>query len=87
MLKLEPTEAENVLVACPGHLSDKLKALAPDLDALLRAGAHPAAEARADDVILVQTLGLTASDCRLLRTAADTLRNRRYSRIPDHESD
>jgi adenine-specific DNA methylase len=80
MLKLEPTEAENVLVASPKVENDVLLALCEDLDTLLRSGEHGAAQARADYVILQKGLGLSQSDCQILGMATDILRNRRYSR-------
>ena len=80
MLKLEPTEAENVLIASPKVENDVLLALCEDLDTLLRSGEHVAAQARADYVILQKGLGLSQSDCQILGMATDILRNRRYSR-------
>jgi len=80
MLKLEPSEAQNVVLASAktGHAG--LSHLALELDALVRTGDDEAAQARADSVILQQGLGLSPVDCRLLRTASETLRNRRYLR-------
>ncbi len=80
MLKLEPTEAENVLVALPQSNDGRLAELVEELDALLRSGDDASAQSRADEAILKQDIGLSESDCRLLRMAAETLRTRRYSR-------
>ena len=77
MLKIEPTEAERVLVAAGG---EGLTALAHELDGMVRAGAAGEAQTQADDVILRRGLGLSAKDCRVLREAAETLGHRRYSR-------
>jgi len=80
MLKLEPTEAENVIVAWPQHTNGKLKAMLEELDTLVRSGDIAHAQARADAMILREGIGLSKNDCRLLQEAADTLRDRRYSR-------
>jgi hypothetical protein len=83
MLKLEPTEAEKVLVpqlqSSPGLL---LAELAQEMDALLRKDGREAALAYADVQILQKGLGLDAHDCNLLRRAAEVLQGRRYSRSP-----
>jgi predicted RNA methylase len=85
MLKLEPTEAQSVLLAAPRQRNGKLRQLAAELDALVRMGKDEAAQARADQVILRDDLGLGEADCRLLRTAAEHLRCRRYSRSSNHD--
>lgn len=78
MLKLEPTEAENVLVAVPDGIDPSaLSALAAELDELARAISDEAARRRADEVILQGMMGLDASACALLNSAAVTLRARR----------
>lgn len=80
MLKLEPKEAESVLVP----LGAEKTALAPEvqreLDTLLRAGEFDRARAIADDVFLRGELGLSMRECDILRVAAQMLRNRRQSR-------
>lgn len=80
MLKLEPTEAENIMVARTPKRDAILTALAEELDELLRKGDGSTAQARADKVILKDGIGLTQNECLLLRTAAEALRNRRYAR-------
>lgn len=80
MLKLEPTEAEKVVLASWRTANGKLVDIARELDALLRNGLHEIAQARADSAILREGMGLSRSDCRLLKKAAETLRKRRYSR-------
>jgi adenine-specific DNA methylase len=80
MLKLEPTEAENVRIASPDIDNDRMMELIEELDALIRNGDFTTAQSRADSVILMEGLGLSQSDCRLLEVATNTLRNRRYSR-------
>jgi adenine-specific DNA methylase len=80
MLKLEPTEAENVLIACPDVQIARLLSLTEELDMLIRKGDVSSALDRADSVILREGIGLSRSDCDLLKLATDKLRDRRYSR-------
>jgi adenine-specific DNA-methyltransferase len=77
MLKLEPTEAERVLVAHPVSGQHRLDDLALDLDAMVRAGHEKDAQRRADEEVLVKRLGLSRTECFLLAKTADNLRNRR----------
>jgi adenine-specific DNA-methyltransferase len=86
MLKLEPAEAGNVLVPSPGtSAARKLAELAEELDELVRNDNEEAAHARADSVILNEMLGLGAAECKLLRSAAITLRSRRGYRESANE--
>jgi adenine-specific DNA-methyltransferase len=79
MLKLEPTEAANVLVPWPGDAAGAwLTRLAEELDISVRQQGNGAVPAGADTAILQERLGLSPSDCDLLRSAAETLRERRY---------
>jgi adenine-specific DNA methylase len=78
MLKLEPKEAEKVLLAV--GKTDVCTALAPELNRLLRSGKAKDARDLADSVVLRGQLGLSASDCRLLSSAARALRTRRQHR-------
>jgi hypothetical protein len=80
MLKLEPTEAENVAIPLPQNDDLRLVELAEELDALVRGGKGKVAQSQVDTVILQHGLGLSQTDCRLLRTAAEILRDRRYAR-------
>lgn len=80
LLKLEPTEAERVLVANPPLPRARLDALAEELDVLIRAGHGTDARDRADAVILGEGLGLTEAEWRALRAAAEVLRARRTGR-------
>jgi hypothetical protein len=81
MLKLEPTEAGNVLVPWPGDAGGAwLTRLAEELDISVRQQGNGAVPAGADTAILQERLGLSPSDCDLLRSAAETLRERRYCR-------
>lgn len=80
MLKLEPSEAENVVLASWNVANSKLVDLARELDVLLRDGLDEDAQAQADAAILRESMGLSRSDCRLLKKAAETLQKRRYSR-------
>jgi len=77
MLKLEPSEAENVLLA--SH-KGRMGALVEELDRLVRDGRQEAAYIRADQVILRQSMGLTPEDIGRLREGAHILQQRRYSR-------
>lgn len=76
MLKLEPSEAERVLmplyVARPEFLNT--------IDRLVRQGNEHEARQLADEVILRQCLGLTASQCQVLSDSADELASRRTRR-------
>ena len=78
MLKLEPTEAENVLIAVPQTL--RKHGLPSELDEILRTGGDQTAVECADRAILHEDLGLSVADCELLRRAAESLRARRYDR-------
>ena len=81
MLKIEPTEAENVLLPFPEKTGDSwLFDLARELDASVRSEGDGVGRTCADEVILRDALGLSRADCQLLRTAGDVLRDRRYSR-------
>jgi len=80
MLKLEPTEAGRVLVACPISSSIDLEGLASELDLLLRKGQIDTAKTLADSVILRDWIGLERADCVLLSKAADELRAHRCMR-------
>jgi adenine-specific DNA methylase len=80
MLKLEPTEAENCILANPGLNASQLNELSSELDLLIRASRQTDAQEIADSVVLQQQLGLTRSDCVLLGSAAQELVNRRYRR-------
>lgn len=77
MLKLEPTEAEQVLVASPMLDPDALEALASELDSLLRSGNVAAARERADEVVLGRGAGLSAEAIRTIRDGWKLLRDRR----------
>lgn len=86
MLKLEPTEAEKVLVARPeASKTVDLAGLAEELDATSRGAGDEEAHVRADEVILKQMLGLTSTECKLLRSSASLLRSRRGYRDRAHE--
>jgi len=80
MLKLEPTEAENVVIASSQRHNGRLVELAEELNALARNSDEATMQIRADAVVLQDGLGLSQKDCGLLRKAADSLRQRRYSR-------
>ncbi len=78
MLKLEPTEAGNVLLAGDDRSAGHLDSLARELDSLLRRGESSAARHLADKALLIDALGLDEEDCRALRSATDLLCQRRW---------
>lgn len=79
MLKLEPTEAERVLVPIIPK-KDNLDALALELDQVARSRGEEACVSYADQALLRRRLGLSAADVRLLYDSAALLRERRTSR-------
>lgn len=80
MLKLEPTEAERVLMPMLAVPADHLSDVSDQIDSLSRGGRAIDAEVLADTELLERGLGLSRNDVGLLRGAADILRERRYSR-------
>lgn len=80
MLKLEPTEAERVLIALPNIEPNGLDEFAHELDRLSRIGKCGVARELADELILVNGLGLTRRECRLFAEGNDLLRTRRLYR-------
>jgi adenine-specific DNA methylase len=72
MLKLEPSEAENVRMVVPESLP--VDAIKQSLDNLLREEQFEVALDYADTNILVSSLGLTHGDCTALRDGFNTLR-------------
>jgi hypothetical protein len=80
MLKLEPSEAGKCIVAAPELSDSYLVDFARDLDTLVRANKEKIAQERADKVILQKGLGLSWSDCQILREAGEQLANRRFAR-------
>ncbi len=73
MLKLEPSEAERVLIALP-YPRDAV-GLVTELDSLLRKDNSVGAQDLADDSVLRRRLGLSKSECTVLRDAAGQLEN------------
>jgi len=80
MLKIEPKEAEKVVLATPNLPPEVSSALLEELDSLVRAGRIEEARNRADDFTLSKGLGLTRTEQILLRGAANSLWERRYTR-------
>lgn len=86
MLKLEPSEAESVLIPCPDRsASNRLTQLALELDEVVRTAGGEEARALADDIVLRKMLGLSRVDCELLASAAMNLKSRRGYRDSGHE--
>ena len=77
MLKLEPSEARQVLITTP---TGDFEGLETELGSLLRAGRTDEAHGLADHTLLQNGLGLTPKECATLWDAAQTLRDRRYYR-------
>lgn len=77
VLKLEPTEAERIVMPRP---SKAHRRLLPEADRLLRARRYDELRDTVDEAILVRDLGLTAQDVARLRRAVDRLRGRRRAR-------
>jgi adenine-specific DNA-methyltransferase len=80
MLKLEPTEAEHVLVPNAILVHKRSLQLTAELDAAAREGREGEVQRRADEAILREELGLSRAECLLLAGAATILRRRRYAR-------
>lgn len=77
VLKLEPTEAERLVVARPsaGHAK-----LLDKVDSLVRERRYDELSAHVDEAVLVSELGISAADVAVLRNAAQLLRERRRTR-------
>ena len=80
MLKIEPTEADNILIAAPAVSSCDYDDLCTEIDGLLRQSRVSCAEELADKVFLIEGLGLTHNECRILSAGADLLTTRRRER-------
>jgi adenine-specific DNA-methyltransferase len=78
LLKIEPSEAERILVAMPGEWGkhDSLEAL----DSITRHGRLGVTQATVDRMILRDQLGLSVKDCQTLIEGAEALRARRLGR-------
>lgn len=79
MLKLEPSEAERLLLPCNPELSLPDQDLL-ELDRLVRTGNSPEAQTAADRLFLTQYLGLHDREVSILREALSTLRSWRQHR-------
>jgi len=80
MLKVEPAEAENCVVAGASLPNALLSSLADELDSLIRIGNDSEAQDKADSYILREHLGLSFNECKSLKEAAAILMNRRCAR-------
>jgi hypothetical protein len=83
ILKMEPREAATLPVPNPDAMCQAWTVLRPERDVLnrqLRNGLWTNVVARVDEVLLRQTLGLSAEDREMLHEAARALRARRLSR-------
>jgi len=79
MLKLEPGEAERVLL--PRLEAEKLAPLADELKVLMQKGRLREAQSLADQRVLREGLGLSEKEVAALRDGADYLRLRRQRRL------
>jgi adenine-specific DNA-methyltransferase len=80
MLKLEPSEAESVLVPRPEYVAvswDQFQ----DLDQLMRTKSTASAIDLADDVVLRQTLGLNWQQIQVIRDGLDLMRSSRRKHV------
>lgn len=77
MLKLEPREAQRVVVPVT---SVDTAGLEQEVDRLVRSDRVAVATHLVDAVVLRDTMGLTRAECELLASAAEQLRSRRYHR-------
>jgi len=80
MLKLEPTEAEQVLIPLGAEKMALTTDARNEFDTLLRAGETDRAREVADQLFLRGELGLSGRECAMLQQAALLLRNRRQCR-------
>ena len=78
MLKLEPTEARNVLI--PVVSSPRLSAMETELDEVCRERGVEQARKLADEQLLRRELGLTGGECKMLQDGIRILMNRRQCR-------
>jgi adenine-specific DNA-methyltransferase len=76
VLKLEPSEAESIVIPPLGSVASKLNAV----DVQLRDGSLSDVLDIVDQVVLGKGLGLTEDEIALLRTGAEKLRSRRRAR-------
>lgn len=80
LLKLEPKEARRVAVACPDLQPEQVRALAEQLDALVRTGRRDEARELVDKELLHEALGLSWADMHRLREGWLALKSRRLGR-------
>jgi hypothetical protein len=81
MLKLEPREAESVVLAWPDVSPGRMEEIGEELDALSRKGEIEQVQKRADEILLKTELGLTTRECTELCRAAELLTLRRTSKL------
>ena len=81
MLKLEPREAESVVLVWPAISAGRMEEIAEELDILSRNAEIERVQQRADEIFLKGELGLTARECVELYNAADLLTRRRMCKL------
>lgn len=80
MLKLEPSEAERVLVAQPKKLRISQTEF-DEVDSFVREGQMAVAVDLADDIVLRRNLGLTWDQIQVLREGLVTVREMRRKKL------
>lgn len=80
MLKIEPSEAEQIVLARSKLSRQALQSLGRELDPLLRDGKPHTAQELADQTILIEGMGLEPKEVRLLGEAATLLQERRCNK-------
>lgn len=78
VLELEPTEAERLLVPDAAAMSCALSL--EECDTLVRGGRLSVALEENDRLVLQEALGLSATDCRILRAVWAKMQGRRFAR-------
>jgi hypothetical protein len=80
MLKLEPTEAERVLLPLVRLNDGQVSSLSSAVDRLLRLGRDSSVQDLVDELLLVRSLGLSRRECAILKEAGCALQLRRQNR-------
>jgi predicted RNA methylase len=80
ILKIEPRELDRVLVPCPDLSAARLRALAEEVDRVLRGGRWDEARQTVDGTLLREGLGLSERWVGLLQRARQRLVDRRMGR-------
>jgi adenine-specific DNA methylase len=82
MLKIEPGEAEKIILPKPNTDAQRLEAIADVLDDLVKKGQVEQAQRLADQLVLRDGLGLTEKEVEALSRASQYLSLRRQRKLP-----